>query len=121
VPQGATCTVGSAPGSRRHPAPLPTQGAARPGTATADLPCLRHSQKAWLIADGVPEIAQARLRHHLEDRVVETYSHVAPEVDRRLLDGPETRWHAAQAFLHPHEPALTAARSQPSGRQGSVT
>ena len=82
---------------------------------------LRHSQKTWLIADGVPEIAQARrLGHHLEDRIVETYSHVAPEVDRRLLEGLEARWHAAQAYLHPHEPALTPVRKQAAGRRGSV-
>lgn len=57
---------------------------------------LRHSHKTWLIADGVPEIAQARrLGHHLSNRVVETYSHVAPEVERRMLDGLERRWYAA--------------------------
>lgn len=66
---------------------------------------LRHSQKTWLIADGVPEIAQARrLGHHLDDRVIETYSHVAPEVEQRLLDGLEARWHAANAYLHPRQP-----------------
>jgi integrase len=65
----------------------------------------RHSHKTWLIADGVPEIAQARrLGHHLTDRVVETYSHVAPEVEQRLLDGLEARWHAANAYLHPRAP-----------------
>jgi integrase len=43
---------------------------------------LRHSHKTWLIADGIPEIAQARrLGHHLSNRLVETYSHVAPEID----------------------------------------
>ncbi len=69
---------------------------------------LRHSHKTWLIADGVPEIAQARrLGHHLQDRVVETYSHVAPEVEQRLLDGLEARWHAANAYLHPREPQHT--------------
>lgn len=63
---------------------------------------LRHSHKTWLIADGAPQIAQARrLGHHLEDRVVETYSHVAPEVEQRLLTGLEARWHAAHALLHP--------------------
>jgi integrase len=57
---------------------------------------LRHSHKTWLIADGVPEIAQARrLGHHLDNRVVETYSHVAPEVERRLLNGLERRWRQA--------------------------
>lgn len=66
---------------------------------------LRHSQKTWLIADGAPEIAQARrLGHHLDDRVVETYSRVAPEVEQRLLDGLEARWYAANAYLHPRQP-----------------
>lgn len=69
---------------------------------------LRHSHKTWLIADGAPEIAQARrLGHHLDDRVVETYSHVAPEVEQRLLDGLEARWHAANAYLHPRTSATT--------------
>jgi integrase len=72
---------------------------------------LRHSHKTWLIADGVPEIAQARrLGHHLDDRVVETYSHVAPEVEQRLIDGLEARWHAANAYLHPRH-SQTAFRS----------
>jgi hypothetical protein len=57
---------------------------------------LRHSHKTWLIAGGAPEIAQARrLGHHLDNRVIETYSHVAPEVEQRLLDDLERRWHAA--------------------------
>ena len=43
---------------------------------------LRHSHKTWLIADGIPEIAQAkRLGHHLANRLVEVYSHVAPEIE----------------------------------------
>ncbi|HZC53704.1 MAG TPA: tyrosine-type recombinase/integrase [Mycobacterium sp.] len=66
---------------------------------------LRHSHKTWLIADGVPEIAQARrLGHHLPDRVVETYSHVAPEVEQRLLDGLQARWWGANLLLHPDQP-----------------
>ncbi|MDX3187803.1 hypothetical protein PV458_05280 [Streptomyces sp. MN03-5084-2B] len=41
-------------------------------------------------------IAQARrLGHHLDNRVIETYSHVAPEVEQRLLDDLEHRWHKA--------------------------
>lgn len=57
---------------------------------------LRHSHKTWLIAGGAPEIAQARrLGHHLDNRVIETYSHVAPEVEQRLLEGLERRWHTA--------------------------
>jgi len=60
---------------------------------------LRHSHKTWMIADGIPEIAQAkRLGHHLSNRLVETYSHVAPEIETRLLRGLEQRWqHATHA------------------------
>src|SRR4051812_47263485 len=65
---------------------------------------LRHSHKSWLIAGGAPEIAQARrLGHHLDNRVIETYSHVAPEVAQRLLDDLERRWHtAARHRRHRH-------------------
>jgi len=57
---------------------------------------LRHSHKTWLIADGIPEIAQAkRLGHHLSSRLVEVYSHVAPEIETKLLRGLERRWKQA--------------------------
>jgi integrase len=47
---------------------------------------LRHSHKTWLIADGIPEIAQAkRFGHHLANRLVEVYIQVAPEIESRLL------------------------------------
>ena len=53
---------------------------------------LRHSHKTWLIAGGAPEIAQARrLGHHLPNRVTEVYSHVAPEVELRLLNDLQRR------------------------------
>jgi hypothetical protein len=56
---------------------------------------LHHSHKTWLIAGRAPEIAQARrLGHHLDNRVVETYSHVTPEVEARLLEDLERRWWA---------------------------
>jgi integrase len=59
---------------------------------------LRHSHKTWMIDDGVPEIAQAlRLGHVLQDKVQETYSHVAAAVEQRLLDGLEARWAKALA------------------------
>jgi integrase len=62
---------------------------------------LRHSHKTWLIDDGMPEIAQARrLGHHLPNRVVETYSHVAADLNHRLLNGLERRWHTAQRATH---------------------
>ena len=66
---------------------------------------LRHGHKTWMIADGVPEVAQARrLGHILGDRIRETYSHVAAEVDARLLDGLQDRWDKAVADS-PHHPA----------------
>ena len=59
---------------------------------------LRHGHKTWMIADGVPEVAQARrLGHILGDRIQETYSHVAAEVETRLLDGLQDRWDKAVA------------------------
>jgi Phage integrase family len=71
---------------------------------------LRHSHKTWLIAGGAPEIAQARrLRHHLDNRVIETYSHVAPEVEQRLLDDLERRWHSAASL--PPTPSPSVANS----------
>jgi integrase len=51
---------------------------------------LRHGHKTWMIADGVPEVAQARrLGHILGDRIQDTYSHVAAEVE--TLWGSRTR------------------------------
>ena len=59
---------------------------------------LRHSHKTWMIADNVPEIAQSRrLGHILADKIQQTYSHVAAEVDTRLLDALEDRWDKAVA------------------------
>ncbi|ONI92074.1 hypothetical protein ALI144C_00145 [Actinosynnema sp. ALI-1.44] len=66
---------------------------------------LRHSHRTWMIADGIPEIAQARrLGHRLDNRIVETYSHVAPEVERRLMRCLERRWHKARATTNPALP-----------------
>jgi hypothetical protein len=61
-----------------------------------------------MIADGIPEIAQARrLGHRLDNRIVETYSHVAPEVERRLIRRLERRWHRARAATNPALPPTT--------------
>jgi integrase len=69
---------------------------------------LRHSHKTWMIADGIPEIAQARrLGHRLDNRIVETYSHVAPEVERRLLRRLERRWSKARTAVNPALPPAT--------------
>ena len=66
---------------------------------------LRHSHKTWMIADNVPEIAQARrLGHILDDKIRQTYSHVAAEVEHRLLAGLTDRWDKAVADS-PHQPA----------------
>jgi hypothetical protein len=63
---------------------------------------LRHSHKTWLIADNIPEIAQARrLGHHLDNRIVETYSHVAPELEQRLLTQLDHRWNTAHHTTEP--------------------
>lgn len=59
---------------------------------------LRHSHKTWLITDGIPEIAQAlRLGHVLQNKVQETYSHVAQAVEDRLLQTLQDRWEKAIA------------------------
>ena len=63
---------------------------------------LRHSHKTWLIADHIPEIAQARrLGHHLSNRLVEVYSHVAPEIETELLKSLERRWYYAHQTRRP--------------------
>jgi hypothetical protein len=76
---------------------------------------LRHSHKTWLIADGIPEIAQAkRLGHHLANRLVEVYSHVAPEIETRLLQRLERR-HKQAAGSRPadNRPHRTLRRHDP--------
>ncbi|MBP2320442.1 integrase [Kibdelosporangium banguiense] len=74
---------------------------------------LRHSHKTWLIAGGAPEIAQARrLGHHLTNRVTEVYSHVATEVELRLLNDLQHRWHTATLNVRAHP-----APSEPANRR----
>ncbi|WP_245931785.1 tyrosine-type recombinase/integrase [Actinokineospora auranticolor] len=71
---------------------------------------LRHSHKTWMIADGIPEVAQARrLGHRVPDKIQDIYSHVAPEVEARLLTNLQHRWDTALATLTElatHETAL---------------
>jgi hypothetical protein len=79
---------------------------------------LRHSHKTWLIADHIPEIAQARrLGHHLSNRLAEVYSHVAPEIETELLTNLERRWYYAHQTRRPtdNRPRRTtpAPRSTP--------
>ncbi|WP_233157395.1 MULTISPECIES: hypothetical protein [Amycolatopsis] len=70
---------------------------------------LRHSHKTWMIADGIPEVAQSRrLGHRIPDEIRDVYSHVAAEVETRLLDSLERRWHDAVATVHEqHGPTIT--------------
>lgn len=66
---------------------------------------LRHSHKTWMIADGIPDVAQARrLGHKLPDRIDDIYSHVAAEIETRLLHGLETRWQDALATINTDQP-----------------
>jgi integrase len=60
----------------------------------------RHSHKTWMIADGMPDVAQARrLGHKLPDKIENIYSHVAPEVEARLIRALQRRWTDALASL----------------------
>ena len=78
---------------------------------------LRHSHKTWMIDDSVPEIGQSRrLGHHLQDRVVETYSHVAAGVEKRLLTGLEHRWRLALSAVRPARPHTATGPAR--GRHG---
>jgi hypothetical protein len=79
---------------------------------------LRHSHKTWLIDDGVPEIGQSRrLGHHLQDRVIETYSHVAAGVEKRLLTGLEHRWRVAWSAVRPPRSHTIDDRRHGSGKK----
>ncbi len=56
----------------------------------------RHSHKTWMIADGIPDVAQARrLGHDLPDKIADIYSHVADEVEARLIAALQRRWDEA--------------------------
>ncbi|MEU5696723.1 site-specific integrase [Actinosynnema sp. NPDC020468] len=60
----------------------------------------RHSHNTWLIADGIPDVGRAfRLGHKLPDKIQQIYAHVAPEVERRILDTLQQRWLDALATL----------------------
>ncbi|WP_186382393.1 hypothetical protein [Amycolatopsis rhizosphaerae] len=74
---------------------------------------LRHSHKTWLIADDIPEIAQARRLGH---RIIETYSHVAPELEHQLLTALETRWQTATH--HDPPPAPTSPDQRLTNSRG---
>ena|SRR5689334_12117629 len=79
-------------------------------------PLPRRRRTHWLIAGGAPEIAQARrLGRHLPNRVTEVYSHVAPEVELRLLNDLQRRWHEADLNVRAHPTAPEPAERHVSG------
>ncbi|MBE1463814.1 integrase [Kibdelosporangium phytohabitans] len=53
---------------------------------------LRHTQKTWLIEDGVPEVAQAARMGHRLPGVRGIYSHVSQAMIDLLLAALERRW-----------------------------
>lgn len=80
----------------------------RPGLTFHEL---RHSHKTWLIAAGVPEIAQAlRLGHRMDERIVEVYSHVADEVEAHAQAALKQAWLDARHTLadNPAPPPVAA-------------
>jgi integrase len=63
---------------------------------------LRHSHNTWMITDDTPEIARSRrLGHHLDNRLVETYSHVSGPMQQQLLTNLEHRWRIATGEADP--------------------
>ena len=78
----------------------------------------RHSHKTWLIADAIPDVAQARrLGHRIPDKIQHIYSHVAPELETRLLEALQQRWTDALATLASSTwaAALTRQPALPAG------
>lgn len=62
----------------------------------------RHSHKTWMIADAIPDVGQARrLGHKIPDKIEHIYSHVAPEVETRLITALQRRWTNALTTLTP--------------------
>ena len=90
-----------APRRRRHHPPPPTPRSRwRRSRRGLTFHGFRHSHKTWLIADRIPDVAQARrLGHRIPDKIQHIYSHVAPELETRLLDALQHRWTAAIADL----------------------
>ncbi len=105
----------AADGTAHRPRPPIVVPAVAPGLTFHGL---RHSHKTWLIADQIPEVVQSRrLGHRIPDKIQHIYSHVAPELEARVLDTLQQRWTAALAELATaswttalaEQPALPAA------------
>ena len=75
------------------------------GPGAGYLSCVSVPNRGSSSADLIPEVAQSRrLGHILGDRIQETYSHVAAEVEHRLLEALNDRWDKAVADS-PDQPA----------------
>jgi integrase len=72
---------------------------------------LRHGHKSWLLEEGdLPEVASSvRLGHELDDKVRQLYSHVAPAVERRLLEFLQEQYVAAVKVASPRVREFLAA------------
>ena len=109
----------AADGTTHHPRPRIAVAPVAPGLTFHGF---RHSHKTWLIADQIPDVAQARrLGHRLPDKIQHIYSHVAPELETRLLAALQQRWTDALSQLATptwaaavtHHHALPAAITPP--------
>jgi integrase len=101
--------VGAAhcPGSGEQPAddpPLATWLPIKPGLTPHGY---RHSQKTWMIEDGIPEIlAEQRLGHQVPG-MRGWYAHVSQQMRDELLVALQTRWEDSlrqRAAIDPHSP-----------------
>jgi len=61
---------------------------------------LRHTQKTWMIEDGIPEVAQHRRLGHRMHGVRGRYSHVSQDMIDMVLDGMQRRWERDDADLY---------------------
>ena len=105
----------AADGTTHHPQP---PVAVEPVARGLTFHGLRHSHKTWLIADGIPDVVQARrLGHRIPDKIQHIYSHVAPELETRLLDALQHRWTTALAAAATRpRPTPTPTNQTPTNR-----
>lgn len=59
----------------------------------------RHSHRAWLSDDGIPDVARAARLGHKLPGMADVYEHVTPEARRRVLEALRSRWEASVVRL----------------------
>jgi hypothetical protein len=80
------------PGSNTHPALDPVIAAWLPVKAGLTAHGLRHSQKTWMVEDGIPEIlSELRLGHEVPG-MRGLYSHVSVPMRDALKEALQRRW-----------------------------